>query len=735
MSLNPMKKLIAAIGVLSLSLNGMHAQESSKFNFSLARQLKHSRIQNREIALFVQGDANIVRAKTESLGGTYKYSAGDIHAIRIPLSGIPELAACAEIKRIESNDLQLEPLNDRMVEMNHVSEVHLGFNLPQGYLGDGVVMGIIDEGIDYTHPDFRDNSGRTRIAFLWDQAIINFDASTQAQPYGYGKEYTGSQIDTSTQHYDSPTSHGTHVAGIACGNGRALNNYRGVAPNADMIVVKMNLNRPDNEFLSSLVDAVKYIFDKADSLGKPAVINISLGTYFGSHDGKDIQALAIDNLISSRPGHVVVCSAGNAGNAPIHLGYEASTDTQFTWMQPGTQSLHIQAWGDSGVFGNIRFSVGIDRVSPTRASLAELPFRAGDLDPGVLKTDTLFDTQGNQLGLIESMVQYWNGAYGLDYRIYPDSIVNINGSDTSRYFWRFSSTGLGRFDAWSYDMVFDNLPDSVSYPDILHYRKPDTDQTLVSSFTCSEKVITVGSYANRNYYTNANFATTLDTSIIVGKLSSFSSKGPTRDGRVKPDITATGEWVLSCGSQAELNQLVAVEPDKVAAGRKHKRSSGTSMSSPVVAGIAALYLEKNPSADWQEVKNALLRCSKQDQFTGNNLPDNSWGYGKVDAYSVVRGCTVGIDETGDSPYIDFGLYPNPAAEATTFHFDYSLLRDTREARIRITDPIGRTIRSFTLNKAAGTLETGLSDLAPGYYTVSLESDRRILRTTRLAVVR
>lgn len=159
------------------------------------------------------------------------------------------------------------------------------------------------------------------------------------------------------------------------------------------------------------------------------------------------------------------------------------------------------------------------------------------------------------------------------------------------------------------------------------------------------------------------------------------------------------------------------------------------MSSPVVAGIAALYLQKNPSADWQEVKNALLRCADQDQYTGNNLPDNDWGYGKVDAYAVVRGCTVGIEETGDSPYIDFGVYPNPASASTTFHFDLSLLRDNREPRIRITDPVGRTIKSFVLNRAAGTLEAGITDLAPGYYTVSLETDRRILRTIRLAVVR
>ena len=117
-------------------------------------------------------------------------------------------------------------------------------------------------------------------------------------------------------------------------------------------------------------------------------------------------------------------------------------------------------------------------------------FRAGDLDPGVLKTDTLFDAQGNQLGLIESMVQYWNGAYGLDYRIYPDSIVNITGSDTSRYFWRFSSTGLGRLTpgATTWFSITCRLDQLSGHPATTASRTPTKPW---SSFTCSDKVITV----------------------------------------------------------------------------------------------------------------------------------------------------------------------------------------------------------------------------------------------------
>ena len=338
-----MKKILLFLLVASLATNAQKA----KLNFPLQQKLAVSANADREISLFVKGNINVIREQTEALGGVFKYSTGSIASIRLPLSKITQLASVAEIKSIESNDMKLQPLNDQMISKNHVLEVQNGFNLPQGYDGSGVVIGIIDEGIDFTHPDFRDEYGRTRIKYLWDQSIINTNPATQPQPYGYGKEYIGNQIDTSTQHYDGAFGHGTHVAGIAAGNGLAVNNYKGVAPKSDLIIVKVNLNSIDNEFLSNLVDAVKYIFDYADAMGQPAVINISLGTYFGSHDAKDIQAEAIESLITSSPGHIVVCAAGNAGNAPLHLGYNLTADTNYTWMQFSSTNIYIQAWCDS----------------------------------------------------------------------------------------------------------------------------------------------------------------------------------------------------------------------------------------------------------------------------------------------------------------------------------------------------------------------------------------------------
>ncbi|MBP6334389.1 MAG: S8 family peptidase [Bacteroidia bacterium] len=708
------------------------AQSPKKMNFDLQKKFVNARQADHEIALFVKGNIDEIRNETQRLGGVFKYAAGDIAAIRIPLSKIHELGEIGSIVRIESNDLRLQPMNDQLVVNNHVQEVHYGFNLPQGYDGSGVVVGIIDEGIDFTHPDFRDEFGRTRIRYLWDQGIINFDTSTQAQPYGYGKEFLGNQIDTSTQHYDSQFSHGSHVAGIACGSGIAVNNYKGVAPKSDMVVVKMNLNQADNDFLSSLVDAVKYIFDRADDLNMPVVINISLGTYFGSHDAKDIQAQAIDNLISAKPGRVIVCSAGNAGTAPLHLGYEMTNDTSFTWFQYSSQGIYMQLWGDSGDFQNAQFSVGIDRIKPDYSYLGGLPFQTVLNNPGVLQTDTLYRGT-DRMGIVQSLAQSWNGTYSMEYFIIPDSVMNISGSDTSRYYWRLMSKGAGRLDTWSLDMIFDNLPDTTILPSISKYKKPDNQQTIVSSFTCSEKVITVGSYINRNFYTNANFSITRDTSVKVGQLSGFSSLGPTRDGRIKPDITATGEWVLSCARQDELNILSATEPEKVAAGKKHKRSSGTSMASPVVAGIAALYLQKNPNATWEDVKNAITSCADRDAFTGNVLPDNSWGYGKVNGYGVVKGCTVGIDELDNTRTASLSNYPNPSKGQTMLQYDLSVLKSYRSAVLKLHDAFGRNIRDIILTDRANTIDLDLNDFASGIYTCTLLIDGNQNKSIKIMV--
>lgn len=702
-----------------------------KYNFSLARKLQDESLQSKEIAVFVKGNIEEIYKKTLELNGTYKYSAGNIAAIRIPLSKIPKLAALPSVERIEDNDMKLEPLNDQVVINSHALEVHNGWNLPQSYDGSGVIVGIIDEGIDFTHPDFRNLDGTTRLKYVWDQTIPGTTANPQ--PYGYGKEFVGGQIDTSTEHRDSPFGHGTHVAGTACGNGNALNNYKGVAPGADMIVVKMNLSTTDENFLSSLVDAVDYIYRKAALTNQPAVINVSLGTYYGTHDARDIQAQAIENIITAQNGRALVCAAGNAGLAPIHLGYQPNSDTSMTWFQYSGSSIYTIICGDSGNFENIHFAFGLDRVRPDYKLLANTNFTNVIQNLGVLIKDTLYSATGNRLGIVWSYGDYTYGTYSMEYIIFPDSSFNVVGADTSRYLWRLQSTGNGKIDAWSFNMIFDNLPDSVLFPPIRYYKKPDTEQTIVSSFTCSDKVITVGAYTNRNYYTNANFTVTSFPTLQPGEIWAQSSIGPTRDNRIKPDVTAPGDLLLSCATKEELPILIALEPGKVAAGKKHKRSSGTSMSSPVVCGIGALYFQRYPNASWLDLKNALITCADQDAYTGTALPDATWGYGKANAYSVIKNCFTTTDDL-DNKQANLLCYPNPMNEYTSFRYDVNYLRTLTDEAIVIHDALGREIKRMPLNALSGEIRFDKKDLPGGVYMYSLVSKEKIVTSGRLVIL-
>ncbi|MCX6275225.1 MAG: S8 family serine peptidase [Bacteroidetes bacterium] len=730
-----MKKYLFLLLLSSISIQTF-SQFSNKMAISLQRKMKMTetaRSSGQEIALFLRGDVAAIKQLVTELGGTYKYAAGDISAVRIPISKVSDLAASNAVTWLEDNNLQLKPMNDVAIVTNKVNLVHQGVNLPQGYDGTHVVVGIIDEGIYAAHHDFRDPStNRTRVKWLWDQTLVVNDTSVIPQPYNYGMELDSTEIDTSTLHHDGPSGHGTHVTGIACGNGSTVNNYKGMAPNSDIIVVKMNLNVPDNEFLSSLVDAVKYVFDKADEMGEPAVVNISLGTYFGSHDGRDIQAQAIANLInqSSTYGHMVVASAGNAGTAPIHLGYDVTPDTSFTWFQFSNPSIYLEMWGDSADFANVQFSVGCDRVKPDYKLVGSLPFT--NVTP-YLNQDIIENVYSgpNRVGRVEHAAQYVNGTYQVQFAIVPDSIQNINGPDTSKYYWRLMTKGSGHFDCWSFNMVPSGLPDSSAFPSITQYKTPDVEQTIVSSFQCNDNVITVGSYDNRNSYANANFTQTVDTAVHPYRLSVFSSHGPTRDGRIKPDITAPGGWVLSAGPNYVINGLLATEPQKVAAGGQHFRSSGTSMSGPMVAGMCALYLQRYPNATWQDVKNDLLSCTTTDNFTGNNLPDYQWGYGKANAYNLLRGCIISVDEN-ELHDNDLSSYPNPFSDHTTISF--SLPSSALNAEIVISDVLGKTIEKVMINNNMTSIDLKKGAVKSGLYFCTLVINGKPVKTTKLAVM-
>jgi hypothetical protein len=253
---------------------------------------------------------------------------------------------------------------------------------------------------------------------------------------------------------------------------------------------------------------------------------------------------------------------------------------------------------------------------------------------------------------------------------------------------------------------------------------------MVSSFTCSPNVITVGEYVNRNFFTDYNgviqtFPTT------VGALADNSSKGPTRDGRIKPELTATGNVTIAAMVLEDVPWFIANEPHKLAAGGKHIRSGGTSSAAPVVAGAIALYLQKNPNASIADIRNDFFACTKVDQFTGNSLPNSTWGYGKLDAFGAMAGCVTGIMENGIVNHLS--NYPNPFSNKTNIAYEFNV-NNYKSASLKLYDLPGRVVRKIELQNTSGNIEIERGNLNAGSYFYSLEIDGKIVATNKLIVL-
>ncbi|MDW8393324.1 MAG: S8 family serine peptidase [Chitinophagales bacterium] len=753
------------------------AAQQAIMNYELRQALRTDG--QRTVSLIVEGPVDEVAEFVRARGGTFKFSVGRLSSVSLPLHQVDELSRLSGVRRIEGLHGTGQTLDDMTLLNAHVLPVHQGIApLAQGYDGQGVVIGFLDSGLDWKHPDFQHPDGSTRIAFLWDQ--YSLAGGVTPQPYGYGQEWDAAAINAGQcQHFPGANfGHGTNVAGIAAGNGLAVNNYLGVAPKADIIAVSIAFNE---NFLSNVVDATDYVFSKAAQMGKPCVINASIGTYSGSHDGYDLPAQLIAALLDQQPGRVFVCAAGNAGNIPFHLGYATSPDSSFTWFKSvgAPAQVLFQFWVSKKDAAGFQFAFGADNTNPwqflgrTRYYhlINDFPLSGGYAE----LYDTLYDGT-TRLGTLTLGVTEYDSTYSCNVTIKPD---------VTTHYWRFITNGTGSFDLWSHpatngtsEMVTTNLPSSSVFPDISRYKLPDTRKTLVSSFSCSDRTITVANYNNRKTYFDffGNLVTMTDD---AGSIAVSSSRGPTRDERQKPDVAAPGNTTLTAGELSFLATTILIQPFKVALGGMHNRNGGTSMASPVVSGIAALYLQKDPQADWKKIKDALQLTAMEDSYTGFSLPDHRWGYGKVNAFaaltaSILYGCTdpfslnfnpsATVDDGSCIPIVlgctnplatnynplanmDDGsclfvgmpaadadrqlfCYPNPASSALAVLWT----PDPQIRRICITDLLG-TIWHDLPADASGRQWIDLSGLNSGTYFCHLLADDHRMASARIVVHR
>lgn len=456
--------------------------------------------------------------------------------------------------------------------------------------GRGTVVAVIDWGIDFAHPDFRDPRGKTRLLAIWDQR-----AKGRPAPYGYGRIHSRAAINSALKEADafaaldylpsaSPSpSHGTHVMGIAAGNGRA-GGPAGIAPEAELLFVHLGPGLGDLGNSIDLLEAIDFVIRAVGD--RPVAINMSIGRHAGPHDGTLLIERAIDWLIVNRLGTVVVQSTGNYFSRNVHMEgrlREARTmRLPFNLPRNDAHAATVELWYK----GADRFVA--HAIGPDGAQVS--------VEPG--KNAPLLDAIGQELAQLYHRVGDPNNGDNL--------IALVLRPMAPPGDWSLEITGTdvvdGRWHAW--------IERNAACPKCQAMFQPNraSRKTTTGSICNAMRTIAVGAYDGHD---------------PDKPLALFSSVGPTRDGRQKPLLTAPGVRILSVRSR----QSVHDTPSYV-------RMSGTSMAAPHVAGTAALMLQAAGAQPIAALRRALFSTLDVPPSRTPGHADR-WGYGLLNIEAAV----------------------------------------------------------------------------------------------------
>ena len=547
-------------------------------------------------------DRTATQKKIKSLGGTSTPLTSKKLMAKIPRSKLKSLAASVGVGYIEAST-RLKPTCNRAHESTGL--VVAGATTVSE-TGQGVLVGIIDTGIDVTHPAF-ESGGSTRIVNYVDQET--------------GEEFEQADIDAGDAAGSiDVVGHGTHVAGIAAGNGSGSpgKEWHGVATEADLAIVKTTFDTAD------IAVAIKHVFDLADTRNQPCVINLSLGGHFGAHDGSSVVERVIDDL--SGDGRVVVISAGNEGNDSIH----ASTTLARGLTPPDrwVADFRINPRVFQTANGPVEAGLILVQVWHQREDAATISLRS---PTGNLFNAPKNDKQEFDLGSIFVEASHQQHPYSLDFSTTffvvtdPDPALLVGWSIIAQDDQAGGGIQVGSVHAW--------IPDGV----MGHFSSGATDSHLIGMPGTSFSAITVASYASRREWPsqapNRPGGIFDADAINVNDISHFSSMGPTRDGHNKPEIAGPGQFLVAPLS-SDANQE-AIPSFLRVPGRPYAALQGTSMSAPYVTGAIALLLQKGNDLGWAEIKRRLIKSAALDEFT-QPCWNARWGYGRLQVQRLLE---------------------------------------------------------------------------------------------------
>ena len=630
----------------------------------------------------------------------------DIIAIRVPLCILDGLSDVKGLKYVELGRKVKPDLKDALID-TRADSVQAGIFLPQTYSGKGVIIGVTDWGFDYTHPTFYDTSlTNLRIVRAWDQ----YKKSGPA-PAGlyYGTEFSTQQELLTAEHDTSNiyglNTHGTHTSAIAAGSG-AGTPYRGFAYESELVMVTILVDE------ASVLDAFNYIYNYAHSAGKPVVVNMSWGLYYmGTLDGSSLLSQSLDYLTDL--GVTFVASAGNNGNVNFHIKKEftQTNNTLRTFIDFEPYSLIPTMWGQSvSMWGapNMAFGYGLEIYDNTNNLIQNLPIYF-TINGMMLDTSVVIGTDTITYKIETEVANPYNQRPGVRLRV-----RNLKTSTYKIALKVVSDTGSVHLwniielinDVGNWGAAFSNpIPNTVAGNDSYGIGEP----------ACAASVIAVGSYRSQIKLPNGNLS--------FGNISSYSSKGPLISEAIKPEITAPGENVASAVSSFYVGTTIPTATNVTFNGKIYKfgRLSGTSMSGPAVAGIAALLLEVKPSLTPSQIKDLIKQSARLDNYTGiiPSTGDVIWGWGKINAYhaaTIAAGVAGFYNNISVDNYVK--LFPNPSNGLINFD-------GVEEGyyNVEVFDVAGKIVYETKIINLSQQLQFNFTMLKKGIYTVSLKSEK------------
>ncbi len=631
-------------------------------------------------------DAQAVEQGLQSMGVQVRSRTGSVMSVQVPRSALAKVAALAEVKRLEG----ARPLPQRLFKsVAATGATSLRTQTPpqwQGLTGKGVIVGVVDDGFDFLHPSLRHADGSTRILALWDQ--LDSAAGSPPSGFNYGGVCTATMINQAIAQAEanetvtactqpSDGGHGTHVASIAAGNGadtQEAYQHVGMAPEADLVVVNgINSDLNVEMGTDTVIDGIAFIRDQAKLHGKKAVVNLSLGSYYGARDGTSVFEQALDSFVDN-DGLLIVAAVGNEGDARIRTSgtiAPGGSDTIELEVPEGLTQGSIEVWYS----GDSRYAISLTGPSGCGTTpTLEAPV-SGNI------TEWYEETACGYIDMYATAVNPDNGDRMIRaYLLEGDSQPLVTGT------WRLtlSAPDAGRGQPTSeYNMITaENMGDIA----VLDRDPADgiTRQILTDTASATQ-VIGVASY-NTNYVWDGQDGT-YDADLdgygfgALDDISNFSSRGPRRScsdsskcpNVMKPEITAPGAYIMA----AKAHDYEHPYTEETSSSGNYVTFYGTSMATPHVAGAIALLWQSFPEESALQIRARLLGNTKTTAHTPAQLPtfssdnnqpaqpDYTWGYGVLAVDQAVNASEpdVGTEEPGtEEPGTDTPGTENPDTE-------------------------------------------------------------------------